>query len=75
MYVCMYVCICMYIRIYMFVYVCMYVCIYVCICTMCMLASKFPTFRAKNEGRSGQQSYVIDFGRCALLPNQLASPG
>ena len=29
-----------------------------------LLASKFQTFRAKNEGRSGQLSYVIDFGSC-----------
>ena len=28
------------------------------------LASKFQTFRAKNEERSGQLSYVIDFGSC-----------
>ena len=39
------------------------------------IASKFQTFRAKNEERSGQLSYVIDFGSCALLSNQRLSPG
>ena len=35
------------------------------------LASKFQTFRRKNEERSGQLSYVIDFGS-AIRPFMIA---